>query len=64
MTTLPKEKLVDRVVQSVPSQPRLLSGGFLKYIFGFTFYSFIPLPSGRGAAGGLPPGRGAAGTYM
>ena len=22
-----------------------------KYIFGFTFYSFVPLPSGRGAAG-------------
>ena len=35
-----------------------------KYIFGFRFYSSIPLPSGRGAAGGLPPDRWAAGTYM
>ena len=26
-----------------------------KYIFGFRFYSSIPLPSGRGAAVGLPP---------
>jgi len=35
-----------------------------KYIFGFRFYSSIPLPPGRGAAGGLPPGRWAVGTYM
>ena len=35
-----------------------------KYIFGFKFYSSIPLPPGRGAAGGLPPGRWAVGTYM
>ena len=33
----------------------------LKYIFNFTIYSFIPLPPGRGAAGGLPPVCGAAG---
>ena len=26
-----------------------------KYIFGFRFYRSIPLPPGRGAAGGLPP---------
>ena len=26
-----------------------------KYIFGFRFYSSIPIPPGRGAAGGLPP---------
>ena len=32
-----------------------------KYIFNITIYSFVPLPPGRGAAGGLPPGRGAAG---
>ena len=35
-----------------------------KYIFNITFYSFVPLPPGRGAAGGLPPSSGAAGTYM
>ena len=35
-----------------------------KYIFGFRFYSSIPLPSGREAAGGLPLGRGAAGSLQ
>jgi len=35
-----------------------------KYIFNITFYSFVPLPPGRGAAGGLPPSSGAVGTYM
>ena len=55
-------------------QQRLREGAFFffvffkknlqKYIFGFRFYSSIPLPSGRGAAGGLPPGREAVGTYM
>jgi len=35
-----------------------------KYIFNFTIYSFIPLPPGRGAAGGLPPGIRAVRTYM
>ena len=45
-----------------------------KYILSFTIYSFIPLPPGRRAAGGLPPLCGAAsplpspyravGTYM
>ena len=35
-----------------------------KYIFGFRFYSFIPLPPGRGAAGGLPQGREAAGSLL
>ena len=34
-----------------------------KYIFGFRFYSVIPLPPSRGAAGGLPPGRWTVGTY-
>ena len=32
-----------------------------KYIFGFTFYSFIPLPPGSGASGGLPPDGGRQG---
>ena len=53
--------------------PMLVAASFLffifqkklqKYIFGFMFYSSIPLPPGRGAAGGLPPGRWAVGTYM
>ena len=35
-----------------------------KYILNITIYSFVPLPPGRGAAGGLPPSSGAAGTYM
>ena len=35
-----------------------------KYIFNITIYSFVPLPPGIGAAGGLPPGIGAAGAYM
>ena len=33
-----------------------------KYIFNITIYSFVPLPPGRGAAGGLPPDRAAAGS--
>ena len=32
-----------------------------KYIFGFIIYMFIPLPSGRGAAGGRPLVCGAGG---
>ena len=35
-----------------------------KYIFGFIIYRFIPLPPGRGAAGGLPPPSRVVGTYM
>ena len=33
-----------------------------KYIFSFIIYRFIPLPPGRGAAGGLPPVCGAGST--
>ena len=35
-----------------------------KYIFNFTIYKFVPLPPGRGAAGGRPPHRWAAGRAV
>ena len=55
---------LDRLVRGVFFIFVFFKKNLQKYIFGFRFYSFIPLPPDRRAAGGLPPAREVVGTYI